>query len=329
MSINITQFKKIMNSYDELRTRNKQILKNRKHEIYNNIPAIKDIDKTLAELSYKTTMAIMEDPSNKEDYISNLKDEIATLSLKKSSLLEINDYDTEYLKPIYNCELCNDTGYINSNKCTCLKQAIINIAYEQSNLKNILAEENFDTFSFDYYSNELIEGYSLSPLDNIQIIYSRCKQFVLNFDSSFSNLILFGQAGLGKTFLCNCIAKELLDYSYTVIYLSAFQLFKLFENYRFRNEDNLVSSEEIDNITSCDLLIIDDLGTEIINSFTSSELFNCLNTRLLQKKSTVISTNLRPNEWSKQYSDRIVSRIFGNYTPLKFFGTDIRMLKYK
>jgi DNA replication protein DnaC len=329
MSINITQFKKIMNSYDELRTRNKQILKNRKQEIYNNIPAIKDIDKTLAELSYKTTMAIMEDPSNKEDYISNLKDEIATLSLKKSSLLEINDYDTEYLKPIYNCELCNDTGYINSNKCTCLKQAIINIAYEQSNLKNILAEENFDTFSFDYYSNELIEGYSLSPLDNIQIIYSRCKQFVLNFDSSFSNLILFGQAGLGKTFLCNCIAKELLDYSYTVIYLSAFQLFKLFENYRFRNEDNLVSSEEIDNITSCDLLIIDDLGTEIINSFTSSELFNCLNTRLLQKKSTVISTNLRPNEWSKQYSDRIVSRIFGNYTPLKFFGTDIRMLKYK
>lgn len=328
MSINMTDFKRIMNTYDETQTKNKKILRNRKEEIYNKVPEIKVLDKQLSELSLNTSLTIMENPNNKDIYIKKMREEIDIITHKKMTLLEINGYDEDYLKPIYDCINCKDTGYIGNEKCSCLKQSIINIAYEQSNLKNILEEENFDTFSFDYYSNKIIDGYSLSPYDNIKMIYSRCVQFVEEFDSNFSNLILYGQAGLGKTFLCNCIAKELLDSSHTVIYLSAFQLFRMFENYRFRNDENIVSVEEIDNIYNCDLLIIDDLGTEIINSFTNAELFNCLNTRLLQKKSTVISTNLRSNEWSKQYSDRIVSRIFGNYIPLKFFGTDIRMLKY-
>ena len=328
MSLNSSDFKRIMSRYDIKQNENKKINKLRKSEIYEKIPKIKEIDMDIYNLSLISASKIMDNPENTSKIISEMKNNSTALINKKKALLVSHGYEEDYLMPLFDCTLCNDTGYIGSQKCTCLNQAIIDFAYEQSNLKNILNEENFDTFSFDFYSKDLVSEYSISPYENMKIVFGRCLEFVENFDSNFSNLILYGQAGLGKTFLCNCIAKELLDSSHTVIYLSSFQLFKLFENYRFKNDENIVSADDVDSIYSCDLLIIDDLGTEIVNAFTSAELFNTLNTRLLQKKSTVISTNLRPQDWSKQYSDRIVSRVFGNYIPLKFFGTDIRMQKY-
>ncbi|MBC7959546.1 MAG: ATP-binding protein, partial [Vallitaleaceae bacterium] len=234
---------------------------------------------------------------------------------------------TTYLDPSYECTICEDTGYNNNKKCQCFRQALINAAYEQSNLKSILLMENFSTFSFEFYSPEK-NKLGVSPLDNMKGVHNCCKRFVDEFDTSFSNLILYGQTGLGKTFLCNCIAKDVLDSGHSVLYLTAFKLFKLLEAYRFKDEEQEVSFEAIDDINSCDLLIIDDLGSEVINSFTSSELFNCLNTRLQGKKSTVISTNLDPSGWSKSYSERIVSRILGNFTPLRLLGEDIRVQKY-
>jgi len=159
-------------------------------------------------------------------------------------------------------------------------------------------------------------------------VHQICLDFVDTFDTAFNNLILYGHSGLGKTFLCNAIAKEILDSGHTVIYLSAFQLFRLFENYRFHKDEEIVTNDDIENIFQCDLLIIDDLGTEFLNALTRSELFNCLNTRLLNEKPTVISTNLAPNEWGDNYSERITSRIFGYYSQLMFIGSDIRLNRY-
>ena len=169
---------------------------------------------------------------------------------------------------------------------------------------------------------------NISPKENIKQIYSHCIRFIEQFDDNFDNLIFYGNSGLGKTFLCNCIAKDLLDRGKTVIYLTAFQLFQLFEQVRFNKDDEENSSRNyLDTIFTVDLLIIDDLGTEFSTSLTGSELFNCLNSRLLDKKHTIISTNLSPNDWQKQYSERIVSRIFGHYKALKLIGEDIRIQK--
>ena len=160
------------------------------------------------------------------------------------------------------------------------------------------------------------------------LVYDICVGFIEKFDFEKRNLLFYGSAGLGKTFLCNCIAKELLDKGYTVLYLTAPQLFKLFDEARFHREDLGDDSKDIlETLRSTDLLIIDDLGTESSNAPSISEFFDVLNARYLNQLSTIISTNLAPNEWSNYYSDRIISRIFGNYTTLKFYGQDIRLLK--
>lgn len=329
MNLKRSQYKSIMRQYEEKQLFLKHEMKRRKEEIYAKIPLIKVLDDEIATNSVNTTYYIIEHPQEAQLKLEELQENNFILSRKKISLLIENNYPRDYLQPKYDCNMCEDTGYIGNEKCTCLKQAMINIAYEQSNIKNIIREENFNTFCFNYYSDKVDSRFPLSPLENIRKIYSKCKNFVNNFDNEFTNIILFGQAGLGKTFLCNCIAKALLDTSHTVIYLTSFQLFKLFEDYKFNNRDEKISEEKIESIFDCDLLIIDDLGTELNNKFTGVELFNCLNTRLLNKKSTVISTNLTSTDWSKQYSDRIVSRIFGNYEPLKLFGSDIRLKKYQ
>lgn len=329
MDLKRSQYKLIMKKYEQKQLRMKHEIKKRKEEIYKKIPLIKVLDDEIAAGSVNTTYYIIEHPDEAKEKLEELQESNFILSQKKIRLLIEHNYSEDYLQPEYECNMCKDTGYIGNEKCNCLKQAMINIAYEQSNIKNIIQEENFSTFSFSYYSDKTDSRFNLSPLENVRIIYGQCKKFVSNFDEEFKNIILFGQAGLGKTFLCNCIAKALLDASHTVIYLTSFQLFKLFEDYKFNNNDDKVPEEQIESIFDCDLLIIDDLGTELNNRFTGVELFNCLNTRLLNKKSTVISTNLSPTDWSKQYSDRIVSRIFGNYEPLKLFGSDIRLKKYQ
>lgn len=328
MAISSAQFKSLLKEYDLRRTQNAQELRRRQEEVSAKVLKIREIDQAMATKGIETSKCILEDLEHKAVHLQNLKMLLDQLKEEKRNVLAKNGYNKSYLDPIYDCELCKDTGYIEDKKCICFTQALINLAYEQSNLKDLLSKENFSTFSFDYYSDQKFENLGISPLDNIKGVYNRCRKFVDNFDQESANLILFGQTGLGKTFLCNCIAKALLDTSHSVLYLSAFKLFKLLETYRFKNEEQEVSYDDVDDIYTCDLLIIDDLGSEVINSFTSSELFSCLNTRLLARKSTVISTNLHPSGLSKYYSDRIVSRIFGDFVPLQLIGEDIRLQKY-
>jgi len=329
MSMLASDFNKILRAYDSKQARNKQVQKKRQAELFKELPKLEAIHKRISSIGLESIMQAMKNPSKKDYYERELKESLSVLKMQKKALLTDNGYPDDYLDPIYDCSDCEDTGYINNQKCHCLKQAVIDYSYEQSNLKSILNKENFSTFSFDYYSKEKDSKIGISPLENMQSVHNLCTDFVNTFDKDFRNLILYGHSGLGKTFLCNAIAKEVLDSGKTVIYLSAFQLFRRFENYRFHKEEEIVTNDDIESIFVCDLLIIDDLGTEFNNAITKAELFNALNSRLLNKKPTVISTNLAPSEWVNNYSERIISRIFGYYTQLKFIGSDIRLNKYQ
>ena len=327
MGIDRSQFKKILNIIDQRRLKNQQLHYERKDRLYREFTELKTIDEKIASLSSGATRRMMENPGHRDTIMAELQTEIQTLTRRKESILLDAGYSSDYLKPIYDCHDCEDTGYINGEKCHCLKEEIMKYAYGQSNLSHVLAIENFETFSLDYYSDTPLKEGQKSPKSIAQRNYKICYDFSLNFGKSNTNLLLFGQAGLGKTFLCNAIAKEILDQGHSVIYVTAFHLFKMISAYRFRKDDDPVSYEDIQAIYDCDLLIIDDLGTENSNSFTTSELFSLLNSRLLDEKPVVISTNLNPSSLTDQYSDRIASRIIGNYLTLGFVGSDIRIKK--
>ena len=206
------------------------------------------------------------------------------------------------------------------------KTSIINVVYTQSNIRSILERENFNTFSYDYYSDTIRnEVTGLSARETAHDAVRKAKLFIDTFDVSFQNLFIYGSTGVGKTFLSNCIAKELIDQAHCVIYFSAFDLFDTLAKNTFQKD--FPSDNTPEDILECDLLIIDDLGTELTNTFVVSALFQCINERIMRRKSTIISTNLSLGQFRDIYSERILSRITSNYTMIKLFGEDIRIQK--
>lgn len=329
MALNNSQYNIIMRIYDQRQLNNRQERMQRIEEVYSAVPRIKDIETELSSVAIARAKELLfcnEETKHSEQ----LSETMQSLISEKFALLEENGFADDYMELRYNCNSCKDTGYIDDEKCQCFKQAVIDMLYTQSNLKQVLCKENFDTFSFSYYNDDIPNPVNnLTPYQNIRKVYSTCKEFVENFDSSFQNILFYGDTGTGKTFLTNCIANALLQRSKSVIYLTAISLFDLFSKQAFSNDsDDIVTSKDLEQyLFDCDLLIIDDLGTESPNSFTNSKLFYCLNERFLREKSTIISTNLSLEMINGLYSERIYSRLISNYTLLKLFGDDIRIKK--
>ena len=241
---------------------------------------------------------------------------------EKIAVLAAAGYTPADLEPVYECDKCHDSGYVGQQMCSCLTRRITEVLYDQSNIRDILREENFDTFSFRYYP----EG---AALDSAKQAVSAAHRFIEGFASSDENLFITGGTGVGKTFLTNCIAKDLLDRGYFVVYLSAIRLFDILSDavFGFKKDEAEAASAELMKkyIFDCDLLVIDDLGTEMVNSFTSTQFFECINERLLSKKHTIISTNLSLKQVQDNYSERVFSRIVNKYTLIRLLGDDIRM----
>ncbi|MBS1339441.1 MAG: hypothetical protein HP047_09550 [Lachnospira sp.] len=206
--------------------------KNLFKEVYENVPQIAEYDREIASLAVNATrLALSGDASAKD----SLREDIQVISEKKRAALLMNRYPGDYLDEIFTCPICKDTGFVHGKPCECLKSEIINLIYSRSELNEILAVENFDNFNFDFYSDDIIDEVSgISSLENMETIVDRCHYFINNFDKHPCNLLFYGRAGTGKTFLINCIAKELIDKSYSVIYLSAVQFFDLLADYSFR-----------------------------------------------------------------------------------------------
>ena len=297
----------------------------RKETLYSRLPRVAEIDSELSGIGISLAQLILTKDVNAERK-QQLSEKTASLTAEREQLLYENGYDESYFTDIFKCQKCNDTGFINAAQCTCLKQRVIARYFEMSNLGSVLDRENFDAFSMEYYSENIDPNHGISPRKNMERIWETCLNFEKNFGKNFQNLFFYGETGLGKTFLSNCIAKELLARGFTVLYTTAAQLFRHVEDARFAK--NKESSAQLLKVAyEADLLIIDDLGTEFITTVTVSELFSFINTRMLTKRPTIISTNLAPGDLEDAYIDRITSRIFGEYTILRFIGDDIRIAK--
>lgn len=319
-------FKEIEEEFERKRDKNKRSLITRQNKIYKMIPKVKEIDDKIKLTSLKMAQEILSNPDDNEKIVQKTKEEIDKLKMEKAYLLSEANIPIDYLELKYDCDECKDTGYLeDGNKCHCLMQSLINKAYKMSNLETILEKENFKNFDLNVFSNEPFEDEKLTPRENMLDILSIAESFVADFDKpNAPNLLFYGTTGLGKTYLCSCIAKALLDKNKIVIYQTAFTILELLSNRRFRAETSEMSEFEYNLLFECDLLIIDDLGTEITNTFTNAEIFNIVNTRILKNKKTIISTNLTPSELSSVYTDRVFSRISDKFLPLKFYGKDLR-----
>jgi len=321
-----SKLRELLVSYERKRDRAESDLEDRKKDVYNQIPEIKNIDDEVASIGLKLARLVLSNPSNKEEILKESQVKMNELKKRKDELLKQYKVPDWYLDVQYNCNTCNDRGFLqNGQKCNCLKQEIINDAYKMSNLSKVLHNQNFSTLDTSIFSKERVPGSNISPYENILEIVAICELFIMNFDKdNGENLLFYGDTGLGKTFMCNCIAKELLDKGHLVIYQTAFKMFEIIEDYKFKNTDSHISKDNYENLFDCDLLIIDDLGTELTNSFTNSELFNIINTRLLSGKKTIISTNLSPMQLGSEYAQRIFSRVFDRFKMVKFIGKDLR-----
>lgn len=325
MGLSNTQYRDIMFQYDQTRMRNQRLLDRRYEEVFQEIPTLENVQGQIRELSLTfARKGLFQTESSQEDETDYSARKSALLA-KKAALLTEHGYPENYLQTIYTCPDCRDTGYQDNTPCHCLKNAEIKALYESSNLMDVLEAENFDTFDDTYYDDTAVDdNLTLTARQNINKVKNVCLDFIKHFDDAYDNLIFYGSTGVGKTFLTHCIAKKLLDTSHTVLYLTSLQLFDILEKNKFHHEDDSSSNEQIAYMLHSDLLIIDDLGAELVNSFTSSQLYYFIEERHINKRPTIISTNLSFQELRERYSERIFSRFIGFYHFFLIIGDDIR-----
>ncbi|MCM1106060.1 MAG: ATP-binding protein [Blautia sp.] len=323
MALTNAQYDEIMRDYNERQLANRRVADSRRQSAYEKYPRLREIDDAVARCSVENAKLLL---AGDAGALSALRDTLAALRAERQNLLAAGGYPADYLEPVYTCPDCKDTGYIDGQKCHCFQQAIINTIYVQSNIPAILEKENFASFSYEYYSDTDINPTTkLSSLATAKNAVEACHDFIDHFEEKPRNLLFYGDTGVGKTFLSNCVAREILDRGRSVIYFTSFQLFDILSKGVFEKDADAIAAHQ--NIFDCELLVIDDLGTELSNNFTVSQLFLCVNERILRGRSTIISTNLGLGQLTERYSERTFSRIMDNYVLIKLFTTDIRLQK--
>lgn len=329
----------ILHEYELKRNKAIKDAEKRKRDLLDVNPRLAEIESELSSNSIKASKAIL--MSNKKEQatiLSELKKKNTILIKEKNAFIKNLSKENDYLNPHFDCKLCMDTGYIQKDGtttlCSCLKQRIFDIAYNKSNMGN-LERENFSNFNIRIFSDKPdVEKYKseLSPKENIKKIKDAVQSFITNFeDPEEKNLIFTGNTGVGKTFLINCIANEILKSGKTVLYQTAPVMFDEINDAKFDRENSKFNIYK--NILDVDLLIIDDLGTEKLTDTKITELFTIINTRLLNQNhkitKTIISTNLNITELFNTYTTRIGSRLTGYYKFYRLFGEDLRFKKAK
>jgi len=330
---------RIKKEYEKRQAKSRKILTAREAEVLSKVPGVALIDEAIkyAGLKYNRLLLLGSAPSN--EVVKALQKRIDELNSEKARLMAEAGFPADYLEPVYHCQKCRDTGFVEtedgSQRCSCYRQLILDYLYSKSNLK-LTEKENFSTFNEGYYADKADEsryGLSVSPRDNIALIRERCLSFIENFGSQDTkNLFFSGPTGTGKTFMVNCIANELLKKRFTVLYQTAPMLYNVINEYRARAlNDDAFDDAGYKYIFDVDLLIIDDLGTEPPSAAKYAEFLNILNTRQVNDLSrpckTLLTTNIGMKKLHEYYDERVMSRIVGNFEILRFIGDDIRGIK--
>ena len=325
MALSNSQYDAIMREYGRQQIENHHKLEERRKEIYARLPVVKQLEAEIAERSVACAKKLLE---GDKGVLDRLKEDLRDLREQKALIIRAAGYPDDYLELHYRCPDCRDTGLVDGRKCHCFLQAQMKLLHAQSNLEDVLERENFKALSYEYYDDaEILPQLGITNAAYMRRVVAGCKAFVRDFDKKHDNLLFPGSTGVGKTFLTNCIARELMDDFHSVIYLTASDLFDVFSRNKF-DYDNAEDMKDMYRfILDCDLLIIDDLGTELNNSFTSSQLFYCINERMNMSRSTIISTNLTLARLRDSYTDRVTSRIMSGYRIIPLYGGDIRLLK--
>ena len=315
----------LLKSYEEKRRKSEYNLEKRKEEAYKRFPRLEEIDIEINKIAINKAKAIL----NNDDVIKELDEKAIQLKEERKEIIKKEKID---LEKKYECSICKDTGYIQKENelavmCSCLKQNLLNMSYNQSNLSDI-HKDTFENFNLNLFSDDGKK----SARKNIKYIKDGCINFIENFENlETHNLLFTGNTGLGKTFMSNCIANEMLKRGKTVLYQTAPVLLENVIDNKFNKYKNENADEFYNTILNVDLLIIDDLGAECLNTMKLSELFTILNTRILNLNNkptkTIISTNLSIEQIFKIYEERIGSRIAGYYDIYQFFGDDLRLKK--
>lgn len=294
-----------------------------KQAFYQLYPRAEEIDRELSKTAIAAAKAVL-NGSNAVQQLHLLKDHNLALQKERHALLLQAGLSDNALEPHYLCEKCGDTGYIDGRMCSCMKDLLRKEAYRKLNEQTPVSLCRFEDFSLDYYSDIPEHPGEPSPRKEMEQIFNDCQRYAQQFSLDSPNLLLQGGTGLGKTHLSLAIASAAIDRGYGIIYGSAQNLATNLERERFQHERAEDSSRIM---LDCDLLILDDLGTEFITSFVTAAIYNIINTRLMAQKPTIINTNLSMQELESRYTERFVSRIIGSYEVWTFRGRDIRLKK--
>ncbi len=321
MAYNSEAFKKVMDDYAAKRAAAIDEANRRLDDVIEKCPEIKMIDTALAGTGVAIMEAISYGRDGIEERINKIRKNNEELQMQRADCLSLLGYLPDHTEPHFECSECKDTGYdSNARLCKCFKKALMLETCRRSGLGRLVDIQTFDSYSLEYFE------YDKDVYENMSDVFAFCKNYAETFSSKSENLMLIGNTGLGKTHLSTAIAGKVIERGFDVCYDTATNVFTSFENERFGKESSKFATPT-ERYFSCDLLIIDDVGTEAVTQFTISALYNLINTRAINEKQIMLSTNLTLEEMKKKYGDRIASRLFGESIVLQFTGKDIRLQK--
>ena len=312
--------------FEEDRRERQERCRERRERIFARQPRLRQIDAELRSTMSRIITSALRRGTDPASAIAVLRDENLSLQAEKRELLAKLGLPEDALDETPACPLCGDTGYRDGRMCRCLRSYCAREQQRELSRMLDLGSQSFDTFDLSWYSDRLEPGQRKSARQHMEEkVYNSCAEYASHFGKRPENLLLFGAPGLGKTHLSAAIAREVSERGFSVVYDTAGHIFGQFEQQKFGREEE--ADDHVERVLSCDLLILDDLGSEMTTAFVQSALYQIINTRLMERRSTIISTNLTPEGIAQRYSPQIASRLLGEFNVLHFFGDDIRLLK--
>lgn len=299
----------------------------RREGVFRRQPRLREIDAELRATMSRIISSALRHGTDPGPAVEVLREENLRLQEEKRQLLAQMALPPDCLEEKPACALCGDTGYRGGQVCRCLRSYYAREQQKELSRMLDLGSQSFETFSLDWYPEDYNPALGISARENMDWVYRTCRRFAEHFRPESGSLLLTGDPGLGKTFLSAAIAREVSGDGWSVVYDTAAHVFDRFEALKFGREERDEAASDVDRALNCDLLILDDLGTEMTTAFVQSALYQIVNTRLMEKRATVLNTNLKVDEIAKRYSPQIASRIEGEYQVLPVFGEDIRKLK--